>query len=98
MRYQRDAILQFLADQADSKRTVAEFCAEHGLKVPTFYAWRRKYAARETLQSEGFCKIVPRSEMGWKKLRFPSGLELELSGLSTPELADLIVAIDRAHA
>ena len=98
MRYHPDEIHQFLTDQIASGRSVADFCGEHGLKVPTFYAWRRKYAAEETPEPVGFCKIVPQRERMVKKLRLPSGMELEIEGMSMSELADLIVQIDRANA
>lgn len=98
MRYHPDAIHDFLTDQAASGQSVAAFCAEHDLVVATFYSWRRKYAAPSMPSKEGFCKIVPRPETAAKTLRLPSGLELELTGMATPELAALIIAIDRAHA
>lgn len=98
MRYHPDAIRQFLTEQAKSCQSVASFCTEHKLNVATFYSWRKKYHRPEEKGAEGFCKIVPRPETASKKLRLPSGLELELAGITTPELADLIIAIDRAHA
>jgi transposase-like protein len=98
MRYHPDTIRQFLSVQAASGQSVAAFCAEHDLVVATFYSWRRKFTVPSTPSSEGFCKIVPRPETAGKKLRLPSGLELELTGMTTSELADLIVAIDRGHA
>lgn len=98
MRYAPDAIRQFLSAQAASGESVASFCSEHDLVVATFYSWRRKYTAPSTPSSEGFCKIVARPETTTKTLRLPSGIELELTGMATAELADLILAIDRAHA
>lgn len=98
MRYHPDTIHEFLTDQATSGQSVAAFCAEHDLVVATFYSWRRKYAAPATPSKEGFCKLVPRPETVAKTLRLSSGLELELTGMTTPELADLIIAIDRAYA
>ena len=98
MRYHSDDIHQFLTDQAASGQSVTDFCSEHDLKVPTFYAWRKKYAAENTPEPEGFCKIVARREKSAKKLRLPSGMELDLVGITMPELADLIVQIDRANA
>lgn len=98
MRYHPDAIRQFLSDQAASGQSVAVFCTEHDLVVATFYSWRRKYGVPSRPLPEGFCKIVTRSETAAKTLRLPSGLELGLTGMTTPELADLIIAIDRAYA
>ncbi|MEM6770578.1 MAG: transposase [Bacteroidota bacterium] len=98
MRYHSDAIRELLSNQAASGQSVAAFCTDHNLVVATFYSWRRKYATSSTPSSEGFCKIVARPETATKKLRLPSGLELELTGMTTSELIDLILAIDRAHA
>ena len=98
LRYPPETIHQFLADQVASGQSVGAFCAEHDLVVATFYSWRRKYAASSRPSSEGFCQIVTRPETVVKKLRLASGLELELIGMTLAEFAELIVAIDRAHA
>jgi len=98
MRHTPAAIRQFLLDQPLSGQTVADFCEVHNLKVPTFYSWNRKYDEPEALEPQGFCKIVPRREVAERCLRLPSGLRLDLVGLSTLEIAELILEIDRAHA
>ena len=98
MRYDPNAIRQFLSDQAASGQSVATFCAEHDLVVATFYSWRRKYIAPSTPSPEGFCKIVARPETTTKTLRLPSGLKLELAGLTMAELAELLLQIDRVYA
>jgi len=98
MRHTPDAIRQYLSDQAASGQSVTTFCAEHDLVVATFYSWRRKFAAPSTPSREGFCKIVARPETTARALRLPSGVELELTGLSMTELAELLLQIDRAHA
>ncbi len=98
MRYTVTAIRQYLLEQTKSSQSVADFCGEHGLKVATFYSWRRKYSHSREAEAAGFCKIVTASQTVGKSLQLPSGLRLELTGLSTAELADLIVAIERAHA
>jgi hypothetical protein len=43
MRHTPAAIRQFLIEQPLSGQTVAAFCEDHGLKVPTFYSWKKKY-------------------------------------------------------
>ena len=100
MRYTPTVIRHFLAAQSQSGQSVADFCAEHALKVPTFYAWRKKYEpAPLTASKAGFCQITPvNEEMIERRLYLPSGLGVELAGLSLGEIADLIVKIDRAHA
>lgn len=98
MRHTPEAIRHFLAEQPRSGLTVANFCADNDLKVPTFYSWKKKYGEVDTTEPAGFCKITPRREIAERSLRFPSGLQLELIGLSILEIAELILEIDRAHA
>jgi len=98
MRHTREAIYEFLEQQEASGQTVADFCAGHGLKIPTFYSWKRKYGKPEPVGPSGFCELTPVREVPKRKLCLPSGLEVELSGLATAEIAELLVQIDRAHA
>jgi hypothetical protein len=98
MRHTPEAIRHFLAEQPASGQTVAAFCEGHDLKVPTFYSWKKKYGQPGIPIQGGFCKITPKPEMLERSLRLPSGLRLELIGLSTKEIAELILEIDRAHA
>lgn len=97
MRHTREAIDQFLEQQAISGRTVSAFCADNGLKVPTFYSWKKKYSASDSVEPSGFCELTPVREASKRKLCLPSGLQLEITGLSTREIAELVVEIDRAH-
>lgn len=98
MRHTPAAIRQFLAEQLLSGQTIADFCEDHGLKVPTFYSWKKKYGQAEAPVLEGFCKITPKQEYGERSLRLSSGLCLDLVGLSTTEIAELILEIDRSSA
>lgn len=98
MRHTPEVIHQFLAEQRVSGQTVAEFCAERGLKVPTFYSWRRKYSQPEPESPSGFFQLAPQSVSGECTLRLPGGLAIELSGLAASEIAILIFEIDRAYA
>ena len=98
MRHTPEAIQHFLAEQPRSGLTVANFCEDNDLKVPTFYSWKKKYNVIDSVVPEGFCKITPRRETSERSLRLPSGLRLELIGLSITEIAELIFEIDRAHA
>ena len=98
MRHTSETIRHFLAEQPRSGLTVANFCADNGLKVPTFYSWKKKYGEVDTTEPEGFCKITPRREIAKRSLQLSSGLRLELTGLSITEIAELILEIDRAHA
>jgi hypothetical protein len=99
MRHTPAAIRQFLSQQLASDQSVVDFCTDHKLKIPTFYAWRKKYATdSSSVLQEGFCQISPLREPARRSLRLPSGLDVELVGLSVIEIAELIVQIDRAHA
>jgi len=98
MRHTPEAIRQFLIDQPRSGHTVADFCEVRGLKVPTFYSWKRKYEQGIEPVDSGFFQIKPKRELVERSLRLPSGLQLEVVGLSVKEIAMLIVEIDRAHA
>lgn len=100
MRHPPSVIRQFLAAQSRSGQSVADFCSEHALKIPTFYAWRKKYEPPPgTASKAGFCQITPVNEqIIERRLYLPSGLGVELAGLSLVEIAELIVEIDRAHA
>lgn len=100
MRHRPAAIRQFLTQQSASGQTVADFCADRDLKVPTFYSWRRKYATAppDPQAGAGFCQLRPTAEPIVRGLRLPSGLRVELSGLTVTEMAALILEIDRAHA
>jgi len=97
MRHTREAIHQFLEQQAASGRTVSTFCADNDLKIPTFYSWKKKYNKPDTVEPSGFCELTPVREVSKRKLHLPSGLQLEITGLSTREIAQLVVKIDRAH-
>ena len=98
MRYTPAAIRHFLDEQPRSGLTVASFCADNGLKVPTFYSWKKKYNKVDSIEPAGFCKIKPKREITERCLRLPSGLRLELVGLSTAEIASLVLEIDRQYA
>ena len=98
MRHPPEAIRQFLAEQVESDQSIACYCANNEIKVPTFYSWKKRYSEVEAVESEGFYKIMPKQELLERKLRLPSGLELGLCGFSVGEIAELILEIDRSHA
>jgi transposase-like protein len=98
MRHTPAAIQQFLIEQSLGGQTVADFCYDYDLKVPTFYSWKRKYKETQVEPQDGFYKITPRQEISKRSLQLPSGLSLELTGLSITEIAELVLEIDRAHA
>jgi hypothetical protein len=98
MRHTREAIDRFLDRQASSGQCVAAFCAAHQLKVSTFYFWKKKDGGDITGSPSGFCQLMPVGEVVQRSLRLPSGLQLEITGLTMGQIAELLVEIDRAHA
>lgn len=100
MRYSAATMRRHLQAQAAGSVTVSAYCSAHNLKVATFYYWRKKLAQSEASSREpaGFTELKPTAEPPRRTLRLPSGLCLELSGLSTAQIADLVVAIDRQYA
>ena len=85
--------------QSTSNQTVAGYCTDHGISVPTFYYWRRKFADAEAPPVSGFIQLVAAAaDPILRTLQLPSGLAVELAGLSITEIAELIIKIDRAHA
>jgi transposase-like protein len=63
MRHTPEAIWQFIDEYPRSGQTVADFCDDYNLKVPTFYSWKRKYNEVEAVVQEGFYKIRPKQEI-----------------------------------
>jgi hypothetical protein len=98
MGYTPSAIRKILNDQLTSGQTVVAFCRVRDLKIPTFYSWKKKYPRLQAEGPAGFCQIVPNAGPVERRLRLPSGLELMITGLSTSEIAELILEIDRTYA
>jgi hypothetical protein len=98
MRHTPEAIRHFLDEQPQSGQSVAIFCADNDIKVPTFYSWKKKYSNAPPVESEGFCKITPKREFAERSLRLPSSLRLERVGLSSIETVELILEIDHGYA
>jgi hypothetical protein len=98
MRHKRESIHHYLERYATSGQTVAAFCVDNGLKIPTFYSWKKKYGKpKKAVVPSGFCELRPVGEVSKRKLCLPSGLALEITGLSTREIAQLVLEIERAY-
>lgn len=95
MRHTPAQIRQLLADQQASGLSIAKFCRQANLKAPTFYNWKKKYG--QPIPT-GFCQISTITEPVPRSLLLPSGLRLDLCGITIPELAELILEINRADA
>jgi len=85
---------------SESTLSVSAYCQAHDLSPSTFYYWRKKLAgiAGSAVEPIGFTEIKPVEEPHRRSLCLPSGLRIELAGLSISQIAELIVQIDRAHA
>lgn len=66
------AIRQFLIEQPLRGQTVADFCEDHDLKVPTFYSWKKKYSETEAPVQEGFWEITPKREVDELEAKYNS--------------------------
>src|SRR6266478_7502922 len=58
--------------------SVRAFCEEHGLAVPTFYAWRRTLAERKAAVGFVPVRVIPEPEPQAMVAGPASGLELVL--------------------
>ena len=100
MRYTATSMGDHIRAQAEGRLSVSAYCKAHHLSPSRFYYWRKKLSGGVDLGEEprGFTEIRPVEEPHRRSLYLPSGLCIELAGLSIAELAELIVQIDRAHA
>jgi putative transposase len=44
-RFTEEQIVAILRDAESGQRPAGEVCRRHGISVPTFYAWRRRYGS-----------------------------------------------------
>lgn len=101
MRHSPDAIQKFLTRQRSSGLSVAKFCRQHQLSVPTFYSWRKRFPAQEDEPiPQGFTQLkpVPSSSGSDIAIELPSGVKVSFSGLSLDATVALIQKIDAAYA
>jgi transposase len=86
--------------------SVRAFCEEHGLAVPTFYAWRRTLAERETAACFVPVRVIPEPVPRTMAVGPPSNLELVLGrgrvlrvapGFDEPTLRRLLALLEEGR-
>ena len=98
--------LDRLSRQAASQQTVAEFCGDEEISLPSFYQWRRRLAPRvdsppkrrkaKLAASPGFTELVVQSAPAWAQATLPGGITISLG--TQPEVAAMIVDRLLQHA
>jgi hypothetical protein len=86
--------------------SVRGFCEEHGLAVPSFYAWRRTLARRDSAVGFVPVQVIPEPEPRTTAARLPSSLELVLGagrvlrvapGFDGPTLKRLLALLEEGR-
>jgi hypothetical protein len=86
--------------------SVRAFCEEHGLAVPTFYAWRRTLAEREAAVGFVPVQVIPEGEPPHTAAGPASSLELVLGagrvlrvapGFDGPTLRRLLALLEEGR-
>jgi transposase len=86
--------------------SVRAFCEEHGLAVPSFYAWRRTLAQRDSAVSFVPVQVLPEPEPRTTAAGPPSSLELVLGtgrvlrvapGFDGPTLRRLLALLEEGR-
>jgi len=83
--------------QAESGRTVAEFCDEHGVGVASFYSWRRRLN-EESAEAEagGFVRVESAEPRGSIEVRFDCGATLRCGSSHVDELVRMLIEAGRS--
>jgi hypothetical protein len=90
----------------DSGLSVRAFCEEHGLAVPSFYAWRRTLAQRDAAVRFVPVQVTAEPELRTMAAGSPSGLELVLAadrrlriapGFDAPTLRRLLALLEEGQ-
>ena len=87
----RQEWLERLARHGASERSVAQFCADEGVSVASFYQWRRKLseapAAKSSASTNKFQRLHVQGGAAITA-RLPNGVVLEVSGRAVGECLD----------
>jgi hypothetical protein len=87
-----------------SKKGMAEYARDHGLKVKSFYYWKKRLVRLGALELDTqskppvFHKVRVQPTLVLKaacRIRFPNGIECELSHLEETGLAHLLVTVSQ---
>ena len=70
-----------------------DFCHHHGITRSNFYYWIKKWKNRKSEAPDGFVDITPDKAAIFHshyRLRYPNGVQLEVSGIGLNQLAALV--------
>ena len=91
--------------QAESGLSVRAFCRQAGVREPSFYAWRRKLAGRETAAKTKTPGVVPAVVEAPPSgdqpivLELPSGAALRLPAtMALAQVAELVLRLQQRGA
>ena len=69
------------------------FCRNHGIARSIFFYWINKWKNTKEAASDGFVEITPGKAdifQAQYRLRYPNGVQLEVSGIGLSQLAALV--------
>ena len=77
-RFTEERIVAILREAESAQRPAAEVCRRHGISVPTFYAWRRRYGSMAESEVRRL-KELERENVRLKRLLAERDLELDVT-------------------
>jgi len=87
-----------------SGKSMAEYAREHGLAITAFYYWKKRLKQLGAISAEQlsdppvFHKVTIKREQcvdATCRIRFPNGVECEMSGMDESRLASLLISVSR---
>lgn len=70
------------------------FCLNHGIAPSKFFYWIKKWKSNKSQTPDGFLDITPGKTDSFHaqyRLKYPNGVQLEVSGIGLNQLAALII-------
>ena len=100
---QRYWLKHYLASE-DSGKSMAEYAREHGLVITAFYYWKKRLVQLGAIANERlpnppvFHKVTIKREQcvdATCRIRFPNGVECEMTGMDERGLASLLISVSQ---